>query len=118
MSTTMYYPEDNTFLFTATTTARSSGDVVVMTDMIGVCKVDIAAAGTGAVYVRGVHHLSKNTGTAFAQGDSVYWDRTDGEFNAVATNNLFAGKVAVATTTSDADCYIALNLGNAGANSL
>ena len=55
---------------------------------------------------------------AFAQGDSAYWDATDGNFNLVATNNQYAGKVYKASTATQTDCWIALNLGNAGANSL
>jgi predicted RecA/RadA family phage recombinase len=114
MSTTLEHLDDSTMLFTATTTTKSSGDVVVMTDMIGIAKVDFAAAGTGAVYIRGVHNLSKNTGVPFAVGDSAYWDVTDGEFNLVATNNFYGGKVYSASTTAQATCQLILNLGNAG----
>lgn len=106
--------DEHTVLFTATTTARSSGDVVLITEMIGVCLMDIAAAGTGPVQTEGVFNLTKSTAAAFAQGDSVYWDVTDGNFNLVATANYFAGKVHVATTAGDTDCYIRLNFGNAG----
>ena len=115
MSTTLVHLEDHTMLYTCTTSeTQSSGNVVEMVDTVGICKVDIVAAGTGAVYVRGVHTITKSTAAAWAVGDSVYYDTTDGNFNLVATANSYAGRVFTAATTTEASAKILLNFGNAG----
>lgn len=115
MSTSLVHLEDHTMLFTATTTAKSSGDVCVIGDMVGLAKVDIAATGTGAVYLRGVHTLTKSTAAPWTLGDSVYYDETDSNFNLVATNNIYAGKVYATATTGEATAKVILNFANAGA---
>ena len=116
MSTTLVHLDDTTMLFTATTTAKSSGDVCVIGDMIGIAKVDIAAAGTGAVYIRGVHSLTKRTNAPWTLGDSVYYATSTGNFSLVETSNVFAGKVyATATTTEATGKVILCGAGNAGA---
>lgn len=62
----------------------SSGDVVVMGDMVGVAMVDIPAGSKGTVSVEGVHRLKKAAGSAWAQGDKLSWDDGAKAF----TNNL------------------------------
>jgi predicted RecA/RadA family phage recombinase len=111
MSTTLVHLEDHTMLWTATTTARSSGDVVVRVNTVGICKVDIAAAGTGAVYIRGVHNVTKTTASAFAVGDSVYWEATSLGFSLVATGNQYAGRVYSVSTAGQTTAQILLNFG-------
>jgi len=112
MSTTLVHLEDSTMLFTATTTTKSSGDICVMTDMIGIAKVDIAAAGTGAAYVRGVHTLTKRTDAPWTLGDSLYYATATGNICTHKTSNLYAGKAYATATTTEATCEVVLNLGS------
>jgi hypothetical protein len=62
MSTTLVHEEMNTLLYTCTASeTQSAGNILEMTDTIGICKVDIAAGGTGAVWIGGVHRVTKLT---------------------------------------------------------
>jgi len=55
--------------------AISSGDVVVMGNILGVALVDIAATtGTGAVAVDGVFDVAKVSAAVIAQGEDLTWD--------------------------------------------
>ena len=110
MATTLVHAEMDTILFTATTTAKSSGDICEIGELVGIAKVDIAAAGTGAAAISGVWAISKNTGVPITQGDSVYWDTTDAELNLVATNNHYAGKAYAVVTTAQATVNVLLNI--------
>jgi len=109
MSTTMTRPLDGTMLFTATTTAKSSGDICVMTEIIGIAKVDIAAAGTGAAFVSDVHTLTKRTNAAFTVGEKVYYVAASAFVVSVASSNIYAGVVYTAATATEATCSVALN---------
>ncbi len=51
----------------------SAGDVINMTNRIGIAIVDIADEASGAVMVRNVFELAKDT-SVIAMGDEVYWD--------------------------------------------
>ena len=59
------------------TSAVSAGDVVVLGDLVGIAKIDIAASTLGALAVTGVFDLAKDdtSGPVFAAGDPVYYDR-------------------------------------------
>jgi predicted RecA/RadA family phage recombinase len=116
MATKRKFPEDDTFLFTATTTAKSSGDICLMTEMVGIALVDISAGSTGAVAVRGVWSLNKVTTEPFTVGDSAYYPPTPDYVTVTATTtSLYCGKVYTAATTTEAAVDVVLNLSNAGA---
>jgi len=68
----------------------TAGDVVVLTDAVRIAHLDISAGRLGALAAGGgVYDMPKATGagTAFTDGDTVYWD--DG--NDQATNSDGAG---------------------------
>jgi predicted RecA/RadA family phage recombinase len=100
MSTKLVHLEDHTILFTATTTARATNDAFVIGTIVGIAKVAIAAAGTGACYVRGVHSVTKQTDKNFSLGDKVFYSGT--KFTQTSTSNTFAGIAFVAATTGEA----------------
>jgi len=112
MSTTLIHPEDSTMLFTATTTAKSSGDMCVMTSMIGVAKVAIAAAGTGAVYISGVHTLTKRTDAPWTLGAPLYYASATGSICTHKTSNYYAGRAYATATTTQATGSVVLNFGS------
>jgi predicted RecA/RadA family phage recombinase len=52
----------------------AAGDVVVMSNMLGVALVDIANGATGSVAVKGVFTLPKVAGAVIVKGDTLTWD--------------------------------------------
>ena len=78
-----------------------SGDVVVMSDMVGIAATSGAIGDEIAVSVEGVFALPKAAGTALAQGKRVYWDATALAVVAVATApNVQVGYVAYAAAAA------------------
>jgi len=74
-----YVREGDSLQYTNTGSAISSGDEVVMNDVLGVALVDIAAStGTGEVAIEGVFTLTKVAGTAAAVGETMHWDASGG----------------------------------------
>ena len=96
--------------------AISSGDVVVVGNLLGVALVDIANGETGAVAICGVYELPKASAAVIAQGETINWDvsagNVDDNLATPATGDLSGGCVAVdaaaATTTV---VNVALNVG-------
>jgi len=79
-------------------------DVVNLTNRIGIAAANIPAGETGSVEVVGVFELPAENDTAFAVGDKLYWDETNGELTKTATDMIPAGwcvtpKVLAGTTS-------------------
>lgn len=66
-------------------------DVVPLVTRIGVALEDIPVNGTGSVAVTGVYELPAVNNAAFAVGDALYWDATNGVLTKTATGNTPAG---------------------------
>lgn len=65
-----------------TGSAVSSGDIVVVGQVLGVCMVDIANGSTGAVKISGVRVTAPKVSAAvIAQGESLTWDVSAGAFD-------------------------------------
>ena len=83
--------------------AVAAGDVIVLSDLVGVAKLDVAA---DALAVSGVFDFAKQSGAAvtFAIGDKAYWDDTNDV--AVTTDgagaNKLIGKAVLAAADNDA----------------
>jgi len=54
----------------------AAGDVVVLGDLVGIAKLDIAANKLGALHVTGVYDVPKasGVGTGIGNGVTTYWD--------------------------------------------
>lgn len=91
------------------TAAISSGDLVAMSDTVGVALADGAIGDTIAVRVEGVFELPKATGTALAQGKKLYLDATAGNIVGLATGNTYAGKAYVAADSAATTVQVAIN---------
>ncbi len=50
------------------------GDVVALTNCIGVAAADIAPGTTGVIEISGVYEMPADTSAAFTQGQKLYWD--------------------------------------------
>lgn len=59
----------------------AAGDVVVLTNLIGIAKVPIANGVKGALAVAGVFDVAKASGdgVSFTAGQIVYWDESEDE---------------------------------------
>jgi len=88
------------------------GQVVVLSDLVGIAKREIKANTLGALAVEGVFDVAKEGGVAvtFAVGDKAYWDDTNKV--AVTTDGAGANKLlgkAVADA-ADADATVRVRL--------
>jgi len=78
---TNYINAGGTIQHTASGSALSSGDVIVIGEQIGVCLEDIAVGATGTVALEGVFTLPKVSAAVIAKGESVIWDASAGSFD-------------------------------------
>ena len=96
--------------------AIASGDVVVIGQQIGVALTAIANGETGSVALDGVFTVPKVSGAVIAQGESVIYDVSAGEFddNAAtpATGDVSGCCVATAAAGNGATTVqVKLNVG-------
>jgi predicted RecA/RadA family phage recombinase len=61
--------------------ATVSGQVVRVGQALGVCLVNIAIAGTGAVALRGVFTVPKVSAAVIVQGEALSWDASAAAFD-------------------------------------
>lgn len=95
--------------YSNTGSAISSGDVVAFASGVGVAVTDIeATTGIGSVMVEGVFLLAKATGTAWSQGDKLYWDSSASKFTKTASGNKPAGTAYADAASGDATGYVKL----------
>lgn len=79
--------------------AYSSGDVVVVGQILGVACGDIANGAQGEVAIRGAFRCPKVSAAVIAQGESLVWDASAGAFDdnaAVPASGDVSGGCAVA----------------------
>jgi predicted RecA/RadA family phage recombinase len=88
----------------------AAGQVVVIGDIVGVAKLDIAANRLGALHVEGIFDFPKATGggSAIANGTTVYWDAVNSVATATSTGNKMLGKVVRASADADATVRVRL----------
>lgn len=98
-----------------TGSAIASGAVVAFGSGVGVAVTDIAATtGEGSVQVEGVFLLAKATGTAWVQGDKLYWDASASKFTKTALANTPAGVAYAAAASGDETGYVKLTDNSVG----
>jgi len=88
----------STIEWTNGSTAVSSGDVVIVGDLVGIAAVDIANGATGAVYIEGVYEVACNAADTITQGMTLTWDASASEFvdtNTPASGDNVGGVVAI-----------------------
>ena len=86
----------------------ASGDVVVFAERIGIAAQDISTGKTGSVDMEGVFELTSDTGTAYAQGDKLFWDASPGNLTKTAAGNTPAGEAAEAKLSASATAKVRL----------
>jgi len=87
--------------------AVDAGDVVVIGDILGISKLDIAADALGALALEGVFDVVRADGTGFTDGDAVYWD-ADGD----PDQGTAGTGAAVDTSGDDANLLIGYAIGD------
>lgn len=70
----------------------SAGTVVVFNNLIGITKVDLAAGSIGVLALDGVYQFAKGD-EAFTIGNFAFWDATSRKVTAIATGNVYLGRV-------------------------
>lgn len=98
MATNLYSP-GRTAQHTASG-AIASGDVVPITDRIGIAVADIADAEVGTVALEGAWTIAKTTGTAWTVGQRLWWNTSTSKAITTPTA-IFAGYAGVAAASGD-----------------
>jgi len=90
--------------------AVSAGQVVVVGDIVGVAKLDIAASVLGQLHLGGVYDFPKSTagGSAIAAGKTVYWDAGNSVATETSTGNKLLGKTELASVDADTTVRVVL----------
>ena len=93
------------------TNGLSVGQVVSLTNIVGVALNDIASGAVGAVALEGVFEMPAASGITAAIGDKLYWDDTNNLLTTTSTGNAVAGVTLTAKATAAANVYLKLNVG-------
>jgi len=88
--------------------AVAAGDVVVLGNLVGIARLDIAANTLGSLAVVGVFDVEKATGVV-TLGAAVYWDATNHKATTTATGNPYLGKAVLAAESADEQVRVLLN---------
>jgi predicted RecA/RadA family phage recombinase len=90
------------------TTARTSGDVIVIGgDTIGIAGDTVANGALLLIHVNGTFELAKNTTVNLTAGEDVYW--TNDQLTTVKTNATRIGVAALAGSTTASRGRVLLN---------
>ena len=112
-----YVKQGLSLTFVNTGTEIKSGDVVVVSNLIGVAEVDIpATTGSGTVAISGVFTVPKVTGSAWTQGAELLYDVSAAKFDvgtATADTGDISGCCVAASAALSADNFgkVLLNVG-------
>ncbi|MDZ4852448.1 MAG: DUF2190 family protein [Pirellulaceae bacterium] len=92
-------------------TAVTSGQVVLVNDLVGVARTPIEANALGSLAVEGVFDFPKASGasTAIALGATCYWDNTNQRATTTSSGNKLIGKSVKAAVDADSTVRIKLN---------
>jgi predicted RecA/RadA family phage recombinase len=88
--------------------AIAAGQVVVMTDTVGVAVSSGVSGDTIAVSFEGVYILPANNTQAFTIGQKLYWDATNNVITTTPTSNTFAGYAFIAKLTAGVTAQVRL----------
>lgn len=104
------YVEEGDEIGITASAAYNSGDVNVSDGVLpGVMLTDAANGGQGTLKINGVFELTKLGTDAFAVGDDVYWDATNGCCTVTATSNTLIGKAFAAAGAGATTVKVLLN---------
>ncbi len=89
-----------------------AGDVVVIGNLVGIAKLDIAANTLGALALCGVFDVPKASGegTAITAGSIVFWNATAKQATVSFGNNKYLGKTILDAADGDETARVILNI--------
>ena len=105
-----FYQKGDAVEYTAAN-GLSVGQVVSLTNIIGVALNDIASGASGAIALEGVFQLPAASGITAAIGDKLYWDDTNNLLTTTSTGNAVAGVTLTTKATAAANVYLKINVG-------
>jgi len=94
---------------TAPTGGVTSGTPVLIGGLLVVPRTTAAQTLPFDADTEGVHYLPKATGTAWTEGQLLYWDDTAKKVTTVSTSNYRIGCASAAAASGDTSGYIKLN---------
>lgn len=117
MTTNYVQPGEKIAWTNGTGSDVSSGDVVELTNCLGVAESDIADGESGTVCLEGVFTLPKVSAAVFAVGEKLIWDTSSGAFDdssaTPATGDITGAAIAVqAGADTETTCVVKLTPGN------
>lgn len=83
-----------------------SGTPVLIGALVVIPAVDAAQTVKFSAAVVGVYEVPKATGDAWLEGEKVYWDVADGNFNQSSSGNTLVGVAARAAESADATGFV------------
>lgn len=90
------------------TEAVAAGDVIVIADLVGIARLDIAGGTLGSLAVVGVFDIEKASG-AIPAGSTLYWDAGAKKATLVSGSNHYLGKAIAASRSGDEAVRVLLN---------
>ena len=88
--------------------AIAAGDVVVLGNLVGIARLDIAADTLGSLATVGVFEIDK-AAEAVTIGAVLYWNATAKKVTVTATGNIYIGKAVTAAGADDEKVCVMLN---------
>lgn len=88
----------------------TSGQPVLMGDVLGVALSDIANGSSGSVAVSGTFTIAKLSTDTPAQGAALYWDAGNSRLTTTASTHKLAGYAAAAAGNGDTTVRVRLKL--------
>lgn len=88
----------------------TNGDLVPMTDMVGLALAPATSGVVIAVRTEGVAELTKVTGDTITQGQIVYWDNSAKKITTTSSGNTRAGKAYAAAGNGVTKVMVKLNV--------
>lgn len=99
--------DGNSVSYTNAGSDIASGDVVELANRIAIAMVDISTGKQGELALEGVVELPSDTGTAYNQGDILYWTGT--QLTKTAASNTFAGEAHEAKASGGTSAKVKLS---------
>lgn len=87
----------------------AAGDVIIIADLIGIARLDIAPDTLGSLAVAGVFNVVKSVGE-IANGLAVYWDVTTKQATTIAEGNIYLGKAIASAESADESVDVLINV--------
>lgn len=104
------YDEAEVLVWTNSTGSDvDSGDLVDLTNLVGVAQGDIDNGDSGILHVKGVFSLPKDDNLAISQGERVYWDTSNEEVDKTAEDQTYVGIAWAAAAQTATTVDVAIN---------